>query len=388
MPVKYDVIIVGAGPAGLTAARVLSKGGLKVAIFEKDRHLGTKPCGEAVSKQTLEDAMIAPSRDFIAQEIKCATIYAPNGKGISIKDEAAAGYVMNKKLFLQRLAEKAVEEGVDFFINHAVVDLRREGNIVIVKSSREEYKARLVIGADGFASTVSSKFGFESSKIREVIPCLQYVMVNCNLDDPQTIEFYLGNEVAPLGYAYIFPKGNRTANVGIGVRGRPTTPYLNKFLKNNSTIFDKARVVGIEAAVVTISGLLDETVNDNVMLVGEAAGQVIPLTGGGIHSSIVGGKFAGETALEAIEEDDLSRNRLEQYSERFNEHWGKRIRDSLKALRVLEKLSDEDFNKLVDLLEPNDILDLANGFNIARVGRKFLRHPLFSLKLARALLSA
>jgi len=385
---KYDVIIVGAGPAGLTAARIISKKGFRVAVFEKERRLGVKLCGEAVSKRTLEEAFCTLPKDITVQDIKQAAVYAPNGNKVILEEWGGEGYILNKKLFLQCLAEKAVEAGIDILMNQKVVDLKRKDGLGIVKTRRGEWTSSLILGADGFTSIVSKKFGFEKKRKRELISCLQYVMVNCNLSNPQIIRFYLGRSVAPLGYVWIFPKGEKKANVGIGMRGTPAKPYLDKFIREHPNIFSKAQIIGIEAAPVTISGLLDKIVDDNVMLVGEAAGQVIPLTGGGIHASMAGGRTAGETAIEALEKEDLSKNILTGYVENYQKHWGKRIRDSLKALRVLEKLEDEELNKLAEMLTQQDILDLANGINITRVGRKFMKHPLFSLKLAKALLTS
>jgi digeranylgeranylglycerophospholipid reductase len=385
---KYDVIVVGAGPAGLTAARSISKKGFKVAIFEKERHLSVKPCGEAVSKTTLDESLVTLSKEVIVQDIKQAAVYAPNGNKVVIEEGNSSGYVLNKKMFLQCLAEKAVEAGTDIFMNRKVVDVKRKMGLIVVKTRGGEWTSNLILGADGFTSIVSKQFGFEKNRRRELISCLQYVMVNCNLDDTQTTEFYLGEKVAPLGYVWIFPKGEKRANVGLGVRGTPAKPYLDKFINEHANIFSKAQITGIEAAPVTISGLLDKIVDDNVMLIGEAAGQVIPLTGGGIHASIVGGRMAGETAIEALEKENLSKKILTGYVEKYQKNWGKRIKDSQKALSVLEKLDDEDLNKLAELLTAQDVLDLANGANIARVGRKFLKHPLFSLKLATALLTS
>lgn len=385
---KCDVIVVGAGPAGLTAARIISTKGFKVAVFEKERSLSVKPCGEAVSKTTLEESLVSLSKDVIVQEIKQAAVYAPNGNKVIIEEGNSSGYILNKKIFLQCLAEKAVESGIDILMNQKVVDIKRKNGVVVVKTQRGEWTSKLILGADGFTSIVSQQFGFENNSSRELISCLQYVMVNCNLNDTQTTEFYLGNKVAPLGYVWIFPKGEKKANVGIGVRGNPAKTYLDKFINEHPNIFSKAQIVGIEAAPVTISGLLDTIVDDNVMLVGEAAGQVIPLTGGGIHASIVGGRIAGETAIEALEKEDLSKRILRKYVEKYQRTWGKRIKDSQKALSVLEKLDDADLNKLAELLTPQDILDLANGANISRVGRKFMKHPLFSLKMAKALLTS
>jgi digeranylgeranylglycerophospholipid reductase len=384
---KTDVVVVGAGPAGLTAARVISRRGFNVAILEKERRLGVKPCGEAVSKKTLDTAAVAPSKDFIVQEITRASVYAPNGRNISIEDESGAGYILNKTLFLQHLAEKAAEAGAHIYMNQAAVDVTRGDDMIKVETKGEEWQAPLLLGADGFSSVVSRRLVFEKARARTLIPCLQYVMVNCNLDDSHTTSFYLGRNVAPLGYVWVFPTGRRKANVGIGVRGSPAKPYLDRFIKEHPTLFSKAEIIGVEAAPVTISGILERVVDDNVMLVGEAAGQVIPFTGGGIHSSITAGTMAGETAVKALEAENLSRGRLRKYAERYDEHWGKRIRDSLKALHVIERLNDDDLNALVDILEPQDIINLANGSDITAVARKFLRHPLFGLKIAKALLT-
>jgi digeranylgeranylglycerophospholipid reductase len=384
---KTDVVVVGAGPAGLTAARAISSSGFNVAILERERHLGVKPCGEAVSKKTIDTSAVTPSKDFIVQEITCASVYAPDGRNISIEDESGAGYILNKGLFLQNLAEKAAEVGAHIYMNQAVVDVTQDDDMVRAKTKDGEWQTPLILGADGFSSVVSRRLVFEKTGARTLIPCLQYKMVNCNLDDSHTTTFYLGSNVAPLGYVWVFPTGLKKANVGIGVRGSPAKPYLDRFIKEHPTIFSKAEIIGVEAAPVTIGGVLERIVDDNVMLVGEAAGQVIPFTGGGIHSSIAAGTMAGETAVKALEDENLSRDRLRMYADRYNEHWGKRIRDSLKALHVIERLKDDDLNSLIDILEPQDIINLANGSDIAAVARKLLRHPLFSLKIAKALLT-
>lgn len=383
----YDAIVVGAGPSGLTTARIISEGGFRVAIVEKERSLGLKPCGEAISRQGVQDALVSSSNSFISQEIDCVSIVTPNGKKFFIKGASGVGYILNKALFTQYIAGRTSESGVEVFMNQPVTEITRQGEYFRIESGKGEWLTKIIIGADGYSSIVSRKLGLERMGSRQFIPCLQYLMANCKLDDPQTVDFYLGREVAPLGYAWIFPKGHRFANVGIGVRGNSARKYLDRFIKEHPSIFAKAKIIGIEAAPVTVSGLLDDIVIDNGVLVGEAAGQVIPLTGAGIHSSIVGGKIAGEEIVKALEKNELSKRSLIGYSERYNEHWGRRIRGSLKALKVIEKLSDSDLNELASILEPKDVLDLANGFNIGRVGRKLIKHPIFSFKIARALLS-
>ncbi|MCJ7760211.1 NAD(P)/FAD-dependent oxidoreductase [Candidatus Bathyarchaeota archaeon] len=385
---KNDAIVIGAGPAGLVAGRVIASRGFSVTILEKERHLGVKPCGEACSSATLRDALGDAKGDFIIREIKGARVYAPNEKSVLIKGDAGVGCIINKARFLEHLAWKAAEAGATIQMDSPVTDFQRKGNQIQLKTREHEYETGLIIGADGFTSTVAKAFGFEKPGNREVISCYQYHMVNCSYNDESTAEFYLGRDVAPLGYVWVFPKNNGTANVGIGARGTPSKPCLDRFIQNHPQIFSKAAIVGVEGAPVTVGGQLQDIVDDNVMLVGESAGQVIPLTGAGIHAAAVAAQMAARTAIRAIEKEDFSKDALLSYPEEYDVHWGKRIRDSLKALRVLEKLDNEDFNMLAELLDSEDVIDLANGLDIARVGRRFLRNPAIGIKVATALLTA
>ncbi|MCQ8898554.1 MAG: hypothetical protein NQU48_03850, partial [Hadesarchaea archaeon] len=135
------------------------------------------------------------------------------------------------------------------------------------------------------------------------------------------------------------------------------------------------------AAPVPIGGQLERVVGEGVMVCGDAGGQVIPMTGGGIHSSLVAGGVAGEVAGKAVRGEAV----LEEYPRRYGE-WSERISRSLKVLRLIEKLSDGELNQLAGILTGQDVVDLANGTNLKRVGRKLLRHPRFALRLARGLL--
>jgi digeranylgeranylglycerophospholipid reductase len=385
---KNDAIIIGAGPAGLVAGRVIASRGFNVTILEKERHLGVKPCGEACSSATLRDALGDAKGDFIIREIKGARVYAPNEKSVLIEGDVGVGCIINKARFLEHLAWKAAEAGATILMDSPVTDFQRKENQIQLKTREQEYSTGLIIGADGFNSTVGRAFGFEKPGIREFIPCYQYHMVNCTFNSESTAEFYLGREVAPLGYAWVFPKNNGTANVGIGVRGTPAKPCLDRFIKNHPKIFSKAGIVGVEGAPVTLNCQMQSIIDDNVVLIGEAAGQVIPLTGAGIHTAVVAAQMAAKTAIRAIEKENFSKEALFSYPEEYDVYWGKRIRDSLKALRVLEKLDDNDFNELAELFDSEDVLDLANGIDIARVGRRFLRNPAIGIKVATALLTS
>ncbi len=382
----YDVIVVGGGPAGLVASWKAAEKNVKVLLIEKERMLGLKPCGEAVSTRTLTDAEIQPSQKFITNTVKGALIYAPNLKHVKIfSEQLGQGYILEKPAFLRELAYHSAKHGVDFWVNSQVLDIEKfnkEKFIVSVKRFGEilKVKSKIVLGCDGVNSVVAKKFF--NRKNYELISCIQYRMVNCRFEDPHMLECYLGNEVAPYGYVWVFPKTETIGNVGIGVRGTSAKPYLDKFIAKHPEKFGKAKIVEIQAAPVPVSGQIEKIVDGNVMVCGDAAGQVIPLTGGGIHSSIVAGKIAGEVAAEYLQQKIKS---LEEYPKRYS-YWTSRIKNSLKALRLIEKLKDDELNQLADVLNGEDIVNLASGFDLKKVGRKLLKHPYFAFRLAKALL--
>jgi len=385
----YDALVVGAGPAGLMYSRVLAAKGFKVAVVEKNEQLAVKPCGEGISARVLQTAEIEKSdyNRFISHVIKGAVIVAPNGKEVIVKEEREMGYVIDKKNFLRVMGEYSASTGAEIYMKEPVKELTFQKDHWLVKTRTMELEAKLLVGADGYLSFVSRALDLEKPGERKVIPAIQYVMPNVDVHDPDMTYFFLGNDVAPKGYVWIFPKDGRLANVGIGVQGAAPKAYLDKFIKMHPEIFKKVDILEFRGAAVTIGGMLSEIVTDHAILIGEAAGQVIPLTGGGIHTSIAGGKIAAEVTAKALEEGNLSKQRLSEYKDKYNEYWGKRIKDSLKGLHAIEKLSDDELNQLAEILSPEDVVNLANGENVASVAVKLLKHPLFSIKLARALIS-
>ncbi|RLF20117.1 MAG: hypothetical protein DRZ82_03240 [Thermoprotei archaeon] len=220
----------------------------------------------------------------------------------------------------------------------------------------------------------------------ELIPTIQYIYRNVEVDDEHAVKFYVGNKIAPKGYLWFFPRGGDEVGVGIGTRGAPAKPYLEEFIRKRKEIFSRAVEVGYGASAVPVGGQIERRVKGNLMICGDAAGQVIPLTGGGIHSCGIAGKIAGRIASEAVINNEVNEKFLRRYEEEYDKYWGVRISQSLKALRAIERLNDEELNILAGLLTGEDIINLANGINISKVAKKLMKHPIIATKLALRLL--
>ncbi len=377
----YDVIVVGAGPAGIPAAINAAKYGAETLLLEKNEVImAKKPCGEATSLGTFKDMGIDPKPYIILHKV-IPRVFAPNGKYIDVSN--APTFSINKTMYLQELALKAAEEGAEIHVREKVEAVIRKEDMFHVKTTNTTYTAKVVIGADGYNSIVAKSLGIREKS--EPIPTLVYLMVNVKLEDSESARFYLGTEVAPKGYAWIFPKGEKVAEVGIGVRGGMAKKYLDAFVKAHEDELGGAQIIDYRGAPVPIGGLISKNYGDGFILIGDAAGTVIPLTGAGIHSSGVAGLAAGKVAAQAVSEGDWSEKAMARWVDEYRD-WIDKINFSLKVMRFLEKLNDKELNQLADVLKPDDIVRLANGENVRSVAMRLLKHPGIAYKLAKAVL--
>jgi digeranylgeranylglycerophospholipid reductase len=210
-----------------------------------------------------------------------------------------------------------------------------------------------------------------------------------NLEDSTINEFWVGEKYAPGGYAWVFPKSKTIANVGLGVRQKHTKPaieYLKDFIANDQR-FRNAKIEYKSGGICPVSGQLEEIVLDGLMLTGDSAGQLIPMTGAGIHSGIESGKMAGRIAAEAVNENDTSAKKLGEYKTEFDEYWGKRIIEAGKVLHMLDKFNDEDLDVLADVISTDEIMHMANGLNVAStIAGLIKKSPMKLIQLIRAYL--
>lgn len=356
--IETDVLVIGAGPAGSSAAKHAALNGAKVLMIEKKSEIGApKRCAEGVSKDGLIQLGIEPSSRWVTSEIDGVRLVSPGGTDVWLTQDTVKlpemGYVVERKVFDKHMAMDAARAGADIMVKTLAKGLERKDGYMIVKAERmgEEFeiRAKVIIGADGPESRVGRWGGLKSTcKPKDMESGAQFEMVGVEMENPNALEFYFGS-VAPGGYAWVFPKGKDIANVGLAVISTLTKKsayeHLVEFAENCPTTRN-ATAVELNIGGDPVGGINKKISADNLLVVGDAAGMVNPLTGGGIISGMHGGLIAGEIAAAAIKEGDVSAKRLFEYDERSQEEIGDSFNKYLKSRDYLESLSDDELDSI------------------------------------------
>ncbi|MCS3923210.1 NAD(P)/FAD-dependent oxidoreductase [Methanosalsum natronophilum] len=354
---EYDVVVVGAGPAGSIAAKNAALKGLDVLLIEKRQEIGDPVrCAEGAGKFNLKQH-IEPDPQWICADLTGSRIYSPDGTMIEMAEEVAGGevgYVLERKVFDRALAQEAARAGAEVQVKTRATGLVIEDGFVTginVMRIGEEHtiKTKIVIAADGVESKVARWAGIDTTlKLEDIETCTQYLVVDKDINQ-NYCHFYLGNEIAPSGYIWIFPKGNDKANVGIGILGSEVTEdmrpvdYLDTFIENK---FPNAKIIEMVVGGVPVSGSIHKSYTNGLMVVGDAARQSDPITGGGIINAMDAGKIAGEVAAEAVKVGDYSENMLKEYETRWKSIIGKEIDCSLIVKNNFVHFTDKQLNSL------------------------------------------
>lgn len=310
---KSDVTVIGAGPAGSNAARVIAKHGFDVILVEKDEHPGkTNVCAGGMAKSVIKDMKL--NSDVIEKEISGQVQYFQWGMKYADLDHIT----VCRDMFDKSLADKAVDEGAKMLTNTLIKDISVKNDKLYLYSKGCVIDSKLVVFADGPNTLAYKKFGIgfkpESDKTMISVAC-EVEWENNPLDQ---FEFYYGSDIAPWGYGWIFPKRN-TVNVGVGCLYSEVhsniIESLNYLLRKHPLVEGKLKEKKnkwLSSALIPVAPAR-RIFGERMLVAGDAAGMVDPITGGGIAPSITGGKLAGTTCVNALEEEDFSTALLSQY---------------------------------------------------------------------------
>ncbi len=351
---RCDVLVVGGGPGGLIAARELMARdrGLSVMLLERDRAIGAPVrCGEGVGSGGLSEFIDPAEAPWVSRKITKVIFRAPDGTEVRVA-EGDVGYVLERTRFEPALATEAGRAGAEILLGTEATGLRRDGDgwLVAVRGAGREYvvRTRLVIAADGVDGMVARWAGLDTRvPSRDMESCAQYLMTNVNVDQ-DAICLHFGDNVAPGGYAWVFPKGGDAANIGLGVvalraGGRNARQWLEAYAR---TYFPTGIRVSCTVGGVIVHPTIKRTVTDGLITVGDAAHMINPLSGGGIVNAMKAGRLAAEVGAAALAAGDTSATRLSRYHREWMEMLGDDHIHFHKLKDALSKFDDAFFDNL------------------------------------------
>ncbi|MFC1786733.1 NAD(P)/FAD-dependent oxidoreductase [Halobacteriota archaeon] len=356
---KYDVVVVGAGPVGSLAAKHSAMNGATTLLIEEHVEIGYPvSCAGLISVNALDECEIGLGK-WINNEITGAFVCSPDGQEIQIKGREVKAYVIERKMFDRELAKQALKAGADLLLHAKAIGLRKEENILEVNSQGEHFEinAKIIIGADGVKSNIAK--WSELGKVKKVLPGIQILGVY-DVQDPSFVEIFTGSS-APGFFAWAIPIEEDIARIGL-CTSRPLQ-HLTSMLRYHKVVSKRYRGSHLDFTMGAIPlGPLKRTVSKGIMIVGDAAGQVKPSSGGGIYTGALCAKIAGEVAAKAIKEGDNSTERLMEYENRWRSAIGRELNIGMRINEIFSRLSDSDINELIGMINDPEILKIISQY--------------------------
>jgi len=359
----YDVIVVGAGPAGSYIAYELASLGHDVAVFEEKSALGLDVCCTGIISTECFQSLDLGT-DVILTKLNSARFFSPSGRCLRLQTEKIQAYVVNRFLLDKAIASKAQSRGAQYFFSSPVIDIIPEEDSIQAETlclgARERFSARAVVLANGFRPKLPRKLGL--GKIKSFLVGAQAEVEVKNADE---FEIYFSQEIAPGAFAWLVPTSINKAYVGLLATSQAKL-YLQKFLNN---LFSQGKITSREVEIRQKAiplGTLARSYGDRVLVIGDAAGQVKPTTGGGIYFGHLGARIAAGVLDEALSSDNLAAGQLSRYQKRWKAKMGKELSRGYWARWAYAKLSDRQIEGIFNMFDSNGMAEaLLNSGNFS-----------------------
>ncbi|MDC0042027.1 NAD(P)/FAD-dependent oxidoreductase [Candidatus Nitrosopelagicus sp.] len=339
----YDAIVAGGSISGLLAAREIAKKGHSVLVLEEGFEVGSpEHCGGLVSENALKELGIEPSPKTFDSKVECAKIFSPEGKEITINSKRQKIIVINRRELDKQAARQARDNGAEISVKTSFQE--KNGNII--RTSNGNVECKFFIDCRGVSRL--------ANKDRDGILLTAQYEVYADWIKEGQVEVYFDQEKYPEFFAWIIPSGKGVGKVGVSGKGINTLGRMDEFLKSKGNFSTIRKIF----APIWIKGPIKNFVEDNTMIVGDAAGQAKPTTAGGIFSCGMAGIMAGKAISQAIETGDSSS--LMNYEKEWKEKFGKEFEKQNLARKILARLDNGTVNKLFNSITPEIEEDISN----------------------------
>jgi len=355
---EADIVVVGGGPCGSFSALTAAKLGAEVVVCEEHKEIGVPThCSGHVSLRGLERLELRLPQEIIENEIKGAVFYSPLGEEFGVRCAFPVILVVNREALDKHLSDLAMRAGVQYLLESraesffldsgfiAGVTVRRRG-------SKETLRGRVVIDAEGCSSILLKRVGLQTLDRSMVVNAVHAEVDwvgNVSLD---TVEVYLGRKFAPGFFAWIIPRKDSSAKVGLATKKGDARAYLRQFMRDHpiaSKKLNKSKITRLSLHPIPLGGPIPKTYSNGLLIVGDAASQVKPTTGGGIIFGLLCSKMAGEVAYQAVKNHNYSENFLSRYQSRWKKAVGFDMMVMRQTRKLLNHLTDEKTDKIIRL---------------------------------------
>lgn len=396
-----DVTIVGGGPCGSFAALNLAKLGLSVNVFEEHSEIGVPcHCAGHLSIKGLKLLGLHPLPPRILENTFYGAIFnSAKGKRFRVRFPSPVTCSVNRFLFDKYLAVVAKKNGVRYFLNSKVESLTNErdyvkGVIVRQGKTRERFLSKVTVDAEGMSSRILRQSGLSAFDSRMLVKTVQAEAENVKDTEADMVEVFLDKTYAPGFYAWLMPKRDGKAKVGLAAKKGNPKELLQRFMAKHPTASKKlgeAKITRISSHSITLGGPVPRTYSSGFLVVGDAASQVKPTTGGGVISGMTCAKIAADVVWEASHERNFTSDFLQLYQTRCNRIFGVEFKFMLRIRKMLDLVPDEKLDEAITFYSRIGLdKALQNFSDLDFQARSFLRtlqNPRMPIALSHFLLS-
>ncbi len=395
---SFDVAVVGAGPCGSFSALAAAKRGANVSVIEEHMEVGVPShCAGHISIHGLKNLGLEIPTDLVENEIRIANFHSPSGKTLRVEYAKPVTYVVNRTLFDRYLAELATRAGVSYLKGIRAESLWIDSSRIRGISARGEkqlqVEAKVSIDAEGVHAGLLKKAHLPIPRKEATVIGAHGYSARVTDIEPESVEVYLGSSYAPGFFAWIIPRQDGSAKIGLAAnRGNPRV-LLEYFVTRHPAASRKILEAPTEVSFhpIPLGGPLPRTYADGLLVVGDAASQVKPTTGGGIVFGLTCSRIAGEIAANSVNAGDCSSRFLSKYQESWREMLGREFMIGRLTRGILSRLSDSALDRIFSIGEKfhveGSIGHVSEIDFEEKILRTSLRRPNVALALVCSLLS-
>jgi digeranylgeranylglycerophospholipid reductase len=363
----YDCTIIGGGPIGCFIAEQLALHikEKRIIVLEEHPTIGEPlHCAGLVSPRVF-DITHCPKQGILQNKIYGAVIHSPDKSTLIIGGDKTHAFVIDRKAFDEYLARRAQNAGGSLLVHHKVVAAAKQGTHINLSVTHDKKQTKLqctlLIGADGSLSRIRRSFNFPKPK--ETLYGVGADITDAQID-PRFVHIILGKTLAPGFFAWIIPtnKHGTTARIGLCIKKSASHSlhhFFTAFLQH--PLLHEVTILRRFGGTIPL-GALRNTVCDHVMLVGDAAAQVKPISGGGLYTGLLSAQYLVNTAKEAFEQQHFNNAFLQRYHLGWTKEIGRELYLGMRFRSVFKRLTDNQFNKYLCKFNKEKIIDIINTY--------------------------